>query len=177
MYYKTRTYIAGGWDESKEAIQKLYEWNNSDHWSLDFSDAHELTQSRDTSLPCTIKDSLSVRLRASKTFVLIVSEETADLRKGSCQYCRNYRHGYYGCYCESRQSLDYRSFIEYECEMAAKAYWKGDMKIVVLYDGYYVKKNKCPEPLSYLGAHIPMKTIGAFGTCWNYHAIRDAIMK
>lgn len=26
MYYRTRTYIAGSWDEDDDAISKLYKW-------------------------------------------------------------------------------------------------------------------------------------------------------
>ena len=78
--YRTRTYIAGDWTGDKNLIDKLYEWNNSDYWALHFIDAHELTQSKDTSMYCTIKRSLSERLSISKTFVLIVGEKTNAFR-------------------------------------------------------------------------------------------------
>ena len=47
---------------------------------LSFVDAHELTQARDTSLPCSIKRFLRERLDASKTFVLVVGDKTKDLQ-------------------------------------------------------------------------------------------------
>jgi len=89
MYYKTRTYIAGDWTGDSDLIEQLSKWNDSNYWSLSFSDAHKLTQARDSSLPCSIKRSLSERLDASKTFVLIVGKDTNSLTKGSCQYCHN----------------------------------------------------------------------------------------
>ena len=58
MHYRTKTYIAGDWTGDKTAIEQLYKWKNSDHWSFDFVDAHDLTQARDSSLNCSIKASL-----------------------------------------------------------------------------------------------------------------------
>ena len=43
--YRTRTYIAGDWDHDEDAVNKLHQWNNSNYWSLSFTDAHDLTQS------------------------------------------------------------------------------------------------------------------------------------
>lgn len=83
-YYRTRTYLAADWDNDKEVIDKLREWNNSSYWNLDFTDAHDLTQSNDSSLNCTIKRSLGFRMDHSKTFVLVVGQKTKDLRAGSC---------------------------------------------------------------------------------------------
>ena len=56
MVYRTRTYIAGDWTGDRDLIDKLYQWNESNYWGLSFSDAHALTQARDSSLPCSIKD-------------------------------------------------------------------------------------------------------------------------
>lgn len=178
MYYRTRTYIAGGWDENKEAIQQLYRWNDSERWALEFSDAHELTQARDSSLPCSIKESLRVRLGASKTFVLVVGGETNALRKGGCQYCEKYHSSLYGYqgYCANGHNPDTRSFIDYECEIAAKAYRSNEMKIVVLYDALTVDRVKCPEPLRWIGNHVPMRTRGFYGVCYDYQTVKNAIM-
>ena len=52
--YRTKTYIAGDWDGDANAIQKLYDWKKSDWYTLDFVDAHSLTQARDSSLNCSI---------------------------------------------------------------------------------------------------------------------------
>ena len=73
--YRTRTYIAGDWDHDKDAVDQLHKWNDSKYWSLSFTDAHDLTSSRDSSLNCTIKSSLKTRMDASKTFVLIVGDQ------------------------------------------------------------------------------------------------------
>ena len=87
MAYRTKTYIAAHWAGDKDADDQLHKWNDSNYWSLSFTDAHDLTQARDGSLNCSIKASLGTRLDASKTFVLIVGENTRTVRSGSCQYC------------------------------------------------------------------------------------------
>ena len=85
MVYRTKTYIAADWDGDKNAVEQLYKWKNSNYWSLNFHDAHDLTQARDSSLNCSIKTSLAKRLDGSKTFVLIVGNNTKTVRRGSCQ--------------------------------------------------------------------------------------------
>ena len=55
MAYRTKTYIAADWDDDHDAAERLHEWNESDYWGLSFTDAHDLQQSRDTSLFCSIK--------------------------------------------------------------------------------------------------------------------------
>lgn len=54
--YRTKTYIAAGWSEERDVIKKLYVWKDSRYLSLSFTDAHEITQARDSSLNCSIKD-------------------------------------------------------------------------------------------------------------------------
>ena len=90
MAYRTMTYIAGDWTGDSDLIGNLQFWNESANWDLSYIDAHELTQARDTSLPCSIKKSLKERLDASKTFVLVVGDHTKDLTKGGCRYCQSY---------------------------------------------------------------------------------------
>jgi len=63
---RTKTYIAGDWDHDQDAVEQLHKWNESKKWSLSFSDAHKLTQARDSSLNCSIKQSLAVRMNSSK---------------------------------------------------------------------------------------------------------------
>ena len=46
MAYRTKTYIAADWDGDKNAVEQLYKWKKSNYWSLDFHDAHDLTQAR-----------------------------------------------------------------------------------------------------------------------------------
>ena len=44
MIYRTRTYIAGDWTSDKIAIDKLFQWNDSNYWNLDFVDVHKFHQ-------------------------------------------------------------------------------------------------------------------------------------
>lgn len=171
-YYRTRTYIAGDWDGDKNLIDKLYEWNDKDNLLLSFSDAHKLTQARDTSLPCSIKKSLNERLGASKTFLLVVGENTTSLTKGSCRYCSSYS-AFYGR-CSKCYFTDMRSFIQYECEKAIR----DRLNIIAVYNYERVNKAKCPEVLRNVGDHINGYYKGVDGNYyWNYSAIKDAIMK
>lgn len=168
MLYRTRTYIAADWTGDKEIVDKLREWNDSGWYALNFSDAHDLTQSRDTSLPCTIKRSLSERLNGSKTFVLIVGANTKSLTKGACRYCSSYNWGT----CSRYYNVDNRSFIEYECEKAIK----DNLKIVVIYNYANVDKSKCPDCIKYYGTHIPAYYYANDGKCyWNIARIKEEI--
>lgn len=54
MVYRTRTYIAADWDHDFDAVGQLRKWNDSGYWTLSFTDAHKLHQSRDTSKPCNL---------------------------------------------------------------------------------------------------------------------------
>ena len=76
MVYRTRTYIAADWDGDRDAVDQLHKWNDSDYWGLSFTDAHNLQQSRDSSLPCSIK--------------------LAERENGSFQTFRAYRGGFDG---------------------------------------------------------------------------------
>lgn len=171
MEYRTKTYIAGDWTGDKDLIEALYSWNNSNYRRLHFIDAHEVTQARDTSLYCSVKKSLNERLNLSKTFVLVVGANTIVLRKGGCQYCKYY--DFFTTSCIKGHSVDYRSYIEYECEKADQA----GMKIIVIYNAAAVLRYKCPSILSQKGRHINAYYKRADGNYyWNYEAITDAIM-
>ena len=167
--YRTKTYIAADWDGDKNAVDQLYKWKNSGHWSFDFVDAHDLTQARDSSLNCSIKASLKKRMDVSKTFVLIVGSQTKTVRAGSCQYCNSYNS--WTSYCARGHSVDYRSYIEYECEKAVEA----GIKIVVLYNSTTVDKSKCPEVVKSTDTHIPMMCYQNGVKCWDYYKIKNAI--
>ena len=117
--YRTKTYIAGDWDHDEDAVNKLHQWNDSNHWSLTFTDAHELTQANDSSLNCSIKASLKKRMDASKRFVLIVGDSTKTVTAGSCVWCGSYNSHTYAC--AKGHSVDYRSYIKYECDKAVEA--------------------------------------------------------
>lgn len=126
MTNRTKTYLAGDWTGDKDLIDKLHEWNDSERLALNFTDVHSLTSSNDATLNCNIKKSLRQRMNISKTFVLIVGKDTKNLRSGSCATCANYSKGLWGIapYCTVSQCnhIDYRSYVDYECDMALKDY-------------------------------------------------------
>lgn len=162
MGYRTKTYIAGDWTGDSDAIEKLHKWNDSDHWGLSFQDAHDITQSKDSSKNCSIKASLRTRLDVSKTFVLIVGDETKSRRAGECNYCYDNRE------CGNSSN---KSYIEYECDKAVR----DGLKIVVLYNSAMVNKNKCPDALKNVGTHVPMCFRENEQLYWDYQAVKDAI--
>jgi hypothetical protein len=182
MLYRTKTYIAGEWDGDSDAINQLYKWNEGDKWALHFKDAHEMKQCYDSSMPCTIKDSLSTRMNASKIFILVVGGNTATARKGSCVYmdCKNkIWDSFYGRYVCNVIGKTYstESFIDYECRKAYDAYLNGKMKIVVLYNSANIHKNKCLEILRHIGTHLSMKSYNYIldRYTYDYQKIRSAI--
>ncbi len=170
MANRTRTYIAADFDNDIDAVEILHKWNGSDHWSLHFKDAHELEQSYDSSLYCSIKTSLKRRMDESKTFILIVGSKTKSITKGGCQLCGSYNSWTRSC--GRGHSVDYRSYIEYECEEAVKA----GIKIVVLYNRTQVDKSMCPETVKNLGTHQRMYYKDSDGKYyWDYQGVKKAI--
>ncbi len=170
--YRTRTYIAADFDEDIDAVEQLHKWKEGKKWSLSFTDAHDLQNSRDDSKPCSIKASLKLRMDGSKRFVLIVGEHTKNLTKGSCAWCDSYNHHTYAC--AKQKSVDHRSFIKYECDEAVKSIDDG-MSIIVLYKATKVDKSKCPDAIKNLGNHVSMIYKGDDGKLyWDYNSVRDA---
>ena len=168
--YRTKTYIAADWDSDNDAVEQLHKWNNSQNWSLSFHDAHELKQAKDSSLNCSIKKSLKDRMDASKTFVLIVGDHTDTVTKGSCHLCGSY-NSYVGS-CARGYTVDYRSFVKYECDKAVEA----GIKIVVLYKSTIVNKSKCPAAVKNRGTHMAMIYKGDDGKYyWDYQAVKKAL--
>ena len=173
---RTKTYIAADFDDDIDAVNILYYWKNNKNLNFDFQDAHDLTQARDTSLYCSIKKSLRYRLSESKTFVLIVGKHTNSITKGGCQFCQSYNSRTYSC--AKGYSVDYRSYIKYECETAVNDYLCSDLrKIVVLYNSTRVNKNLCSEILKNRGIHIPMKFYSLVDgkIYWDYNKIKEAL--
>lgn len=169
MTYRTKTYLAAEWDGDKDAIEQLHKWKKSKYWSLTFTDAHDLTQARDSSLNCSIKSSLATRLDSSKTFVLIVGSNTKTVRNGSCQYCSSYNSWTKAC--SRGKSVDYRSYIEYECARAIR----DGLKIVVLYNAASVNKEKCPEIIKNVGTHKAMRYYENGTYNWDYQTVKNAL--
>ena len=167
--YRTRTYIAGDWDHYKDAVDQLHKWNDSDHWSLSFIDAHELMSARDSSLNCSIKTSLKRRMDSSKAFVLIVGEHTNNVTAGSCRWCNSYNS--YTGHCARNYRVDFRSFIKYECDIAKDA----GIKIIVLYKATRIDREKCPEAIRHMGKHATMYFRGNDGKLyWDYQSVKEA---
>ena len=177
---RTRTYIAGEWDGDSDAIQQIYKWNEGNKWNFHFVDAHGFKQCYDSSMPCTIKDNLSERMGRTKTFVLVVGNNTKSTRKGSCAYqdCGNksfsFMMGTYTCTVLGK-TYSTESFIDYECRLAYR--YRADVKIVVLYNAASIDKSKCPEILRGVGVHKEMKS---YNTTWgrymfDYNKVRKAI--
>ena len=170
MAYRTKTYIAAEWEGDSNLVEALRTWSESGYWGLHFLDAHELGESRDSSLNCTIKSSLGDRLAHSKTFVLIVGDNTLSANAGSCVYCADYSG--YSHSCRRGHKADFRSYIKCECEYAAR----NIDRIVVLYNNLSVDRSKCPEALRYRGIHIPAICKRSDGVLrWDYQKIKDAI--
>ncbi|RVU78436.1 TIR domain-containing protein [Pantoea dispersa] len=169
MVYRTKTYIAGEWDGDQDAIQQLKKWNSSNHWGLSFTDAHDLTQARDSSLNCSIKASLAIRFNASKRFVLVVGNNTKSARSGSCRYCASYNS--WNESCARGYTVDHRSYIEYECDKAEK----DGLDIIVLYNAATVDKSKCPDAIKKSGKHVAMCLYLDGKYYWDYAAVKLAL--
>lgn len=171
MIYRTKTYIAADWTGDNDAVEQLHKWNDNKYLTLSFTDAHDLTQSSDSSLNCSIKSSLKKRMDVSKTFVLIVGASTAKLRSGSCSLCGSYNN-WTGA-CARGYWVDKRSYIEYECDKAIEA----GIKIVVLYNACTVDKDKCPSIMRNKGTHAAMCYRKDGKEYWNYSAVKEALEK
>lgn len=169
MAYRTKTYIAADWDGDHDAVEQLHKWNDGEYWSLSFTDAHDITQSNDSSLNCSIKKSLATRMDVSKTFVLIVGDNTTSLRSGSCSYCGSYNSYTHSCSRGYQTSL--KSYIEYECDKAVR----DGLKIVVLYNSASVRKSKCPEVLRDKGTHAAMCKWENGRLYWDYQTVKYAL--
>lgn len=182
MIYRTKTYIAGEWTGDSDAIEQIYKWNDGDKWSLHFVDAHKNKQCYDTSMPCTIKDSLRTRMNSSKKFILVVGNATKTTKKGSCAYqnCGNKHYeawqGSYSCNVLGK-SYSTQSFIDYECYKAYEAWLDNKMEIVVLYNAASVEPDKCPEILRNIGRHVSMKSWNPYSCAptYDYQKVRKAI--
>ena len=168
MAYRTRTYIAADYDSKDDiaAVEQLQKWNDSNYWSLSFIDAHDLQTSNDSSLYCSIKSSLKQRMDHSKRFILIVGNNTNSITKGGCQYCPSYNS--YGKYCARGYSIDYRSYIKYECDIAIEA----NIDIIVLYNDTKVDKAKCPPALRNIGTHEAMVYYKDGTFYWDYNTVK-----
>lgn len=165
---RNRTYIAADFDHDENAVKHLH-WMKS-QGIINFLDAHELQQSNDSSLACSIKKSLKYRMDNSYKFVLIVGSHTDTVSKGGCQLCDSYNS--WGKYCANGYSVDYRSFIKFECDKAVEA----GLQVVVLYNSTSIDRSLCPEIVRWKGTHQKMVYRGYDGKYyWDDPAIQQAM--
>ena len=165
---RNRTYIAADFDHDENAVKHLHWMKNSG--LVNFLDAHELQQSNDSSLACSIKKSLKYRMDNSYKFVLVVGSHTDNVTKGGCQLCGSYNS--YRKYCAKYYSVDYRSFIQFECDKAVEA----GAQIVVLYNSTSIDRDLCPSVVRWKGTHQKMIYRGIDGQLyWDNNAIVQAM--
>lgn len=81
MAYRNRVFISFDGDTDIHYYRLMKAWKQNDRTEFDFLDAHDITQSRDSSLEESIKRSLRERLRQSGVFVSLIGESTRYLRK------------------------------------------------------------------------------------------------
>ncbi len=158
------TYIAADYDNDQKAVEVLYKMKENGY--IHFKDAHELQQSNDSSLACSIKKSLKYRMDNSYRFVLVVGKHTNTITKGGCQICDSYNSHTYSC--ARGYNVDYNSFVKFECENAVK----NNMNIIVLYKDTTINRELCPESIRMKGHHQRMWKRGEDGKIyWDYSAI------
>ncbi|SRR6266487_1597289 len=84
MSYRNKTYVAfdGDYDEGDMWAYRLMQaWNANEHIDFNFYNAHDINSARDTSDVESIKAQLRVRMANAKQMVLLVGENTKNLRK------------------------------------------------------------------------------------------------
>lgn len=81
MPYRNKTYVSFDGDTDIHYYYLMRAWKQSDGIDFNFYDAHDLNTARDTSQEDSIKSQLAVRMRATKTFVLLVGDRTRYLYK------------------------------------------------------------------------------------------------
>ena len=165
---RNRTYIAADFDHDENAVNHLHWMKN--RGLINFLDAHELQQSNDSSLACSIKKSLKYRMDNSYKFVLVVGPHTDTVTKGGCQLCESYNS--YRKYCAKGYSVDYRSFIQFECDKALEA----SIQIVVLYNSTSISRGLCPSSVRWKETHQKMVYRGIDGKLyWDDNDISQAM--
>lgn len=102
--------------------------------------------------------------------MLIVGSYTDNVTKGGCQLCPSYNSHTYSC--GRNNTVDYRSFIRYECDKAVK----DKLQIVDLYNSAEVNRKLCPEVVRSVGTHCQMWYRGTDGkNHWDINRIIQAI--
>ncbi len=81
MAYRNKTYVAFDGDRDIRYYYLMKAWVDNKKASFNFYDAHDLSQSRDTSQEISIKANLRSRMLEAKTFIILVGEGTRYLYK------------------------------------------------------------------------------------------------
>lgn len=81
MAKRTRTYVAFDADSDIHYYRLMQAWTANDGIEFDFNNAHDLTTIRPDSGEEAIKASLKERMKNSKNLVVLVGQNTKNLRK------------------------------------------------------------------------------------------------
>jgi hypothetical protein len=95
MAYRNKTYVAFDGDSDIRYYNLMKAWKQSDSTDFNFYDAHDLNTALDTSTEETIKRRLRERMENSKVFVLLVGNNTKNLRKPYVRYEIDHAINYY----------------------------------------------------------------------------------
>ncbi len=81
MSYKNKTYVAFDGDTDMWAYRLMTAWKSNENMDFNFYNAHDLNSARDTSTEESIKAQLRIRMSNAKQMILLVGENTKNLRK------------------------------------------------------------------------------------------------
>lgn len=81
MAYRNKTYVAFDGDRDIRYYYLMKAWHDNQNMSFNLYDAHELSQSRDSSLEASIKANLRTRMLNAKNFIILIGEGTRYLYK------------------------------------------------------------------------------------------------
>ncbi|MDR0644746.1 MAG: TIR domain-containing protein [Treponema sp.] len=95
MAYRNKTYVAFDGDSDIRYYNLMKAWKQNDNTDFNFYDAHDLNTALDTSSEETIKRRLRERMENSKIFVLLVGNNTKNLRKPYVRYEIDHAINYY----------------------------------------------------------------------------------
>lgn len=79
MSYKNKTYVCFDADKDMNYYNLLKAWNENEHMTFEFRDAHEINNLRVYSSEETIKRKLRERLENTKVMIVLIGESTKNL--------------------------------------------------------------------------------------------------
>lgn len=81
MSYRNKTYVAFDGDTDMWAYRLMTAWKSNENMDFNFYNAHDLNSARDTSTEESIKTQLRIRMVNAKQMILLIGENTKNLRK------------------------------------------------------------------------------------------------